>query len=542
MSLLHFDRFAGANLALHPLLIPAGVGVACWNQRPGRGDLRPWKAPATVATVAAGRTTIYRMGRSAINDALYWLAWSADVDVARGMLPGDAVERTFWTGDTQPKWTDSSIGLSATPYPTSSGVRLLGVLPPNMTPTLSETVAGDGLDESRAYVVTWVNDRAEESAPSAAATITTKPGATIRVTRNATIPSGAHGLTTWRVYRTVAGAEGDYLYVGEATAATATLNTTDSMVNPAISLESEDWDYPPAGLQGIKAMWNGIHGAFKGKDLYFSEPFRPHAWPEKYRVPLDDDIVAIARWRSNLLALTRGRPYLVTGSTPDGMLPQPIEVEQTCVSKRGVVEFGHGVCWPSRDGLNYIGDGGYRMVTAGRALQSDWLALAPDTLVAGRYEGLYVGSYNPGGGGRKSIIIDPLAAVGEPSGLYFCDSGFTACHVDDLADALYVLNGTSVQKWESGAALTASFDSRTERLSRPESMAWGQVVASAYPVTLSVWSDGVAVVSALSVANGKPFRLPRGFRGSEWKIRIATAGAVQAVALAGSIQELKMVP
>jgi hypothetical protein len=538
MSLLHFDRFAGANLALHPLLVPPGVGVACWNQRPGRGDLRPWKTPLNVATVAGSTTTIYRMGRSAINDALYWLAWTPDVDVARSMVPGDAVERTFWTGDTQPKWTDTSIGLSAPPYPTSSGVRLLGVLPPDMTPTLTETVAGAGENEDRAYVVTWVNDRDEESAPSAAATITTKPGATIRVTRNATVPSGAHGLTKWRVYRTIAGAEGDYLYVGEATAATATLDTTDSMVNYKSPLASEDWDYPLAGLVGLKGLWNGMHAAFKGKDVYFTDPFRPFAWPEAYRVPLDDNIVALARWRTNLVALTTGRPYIMTGSTPDAMMPQPLELAQSCIAKRGVVEFGHGVCWPSRDGLNYFGDGGYRMLTAGRALQEDWLALAPNTLVAGRYEGMYVGSYNPGSG-RKTIIIDPLAGPAD-SGLYFSDSGFTACHTDELADALYVLNGVNVQKWDAGTALTASFDSRTERLPKPESMAWGQVVATTYPVTLSVWSDGVLVLNAASVASGKPFRIPRGFRGVEWKIRVATAGAVQGVTLAGSMQEIKM--
>lgn len=540
MSLLRFDRFAGANLALHPLTVPPGVGVACTNQRPGRGDLRPWKAPSTVASVAGGTTTIYRMGRDAVNDAAYWLAWAADVDVARSMLAGDAVERTFWTGDTQPKWTDSSIGLAATPYPTSTGVRLLGVPVPNANPTLAEQVAGTGDDETRAYVVTWVNDREEESAPSGAATITCKPGATIRVTRNATVPSGAHGLTKWRVYRTIAGAEATYMYVTEVVDSTAYVDVGDSY-NAYSALPSEDWDYPDSGLKGIKALWNGIHAAFKGKDVYFSEAYRPFAWPQAYRLPVDDEIVALARWRTNLLVLTKGRPYIGTGSSPDAMLLQPLEIDQACIAKRGVVEFGHGIAWPSRDGLNYMGDGGYRMLTAGRALQEDWLALAPNTLVAGRYEGMYVGSYDPGGG-RKSLIVDPLMPPDAGVGLYFCDSGFTACHTDDLADALYVLNSTSVQKWNAGATLTATFDSRTERLARPESMAWGQVVASAYPVTLSVWSDGALVLNAASIASGKAFRIPRGHRGAEWKIRVATTGAVQGVVLAGSLQELKMIP
>lgn len=540
MSLLYFDRFAGANLALHPLLVPKGVGVVCSNQRPGRGDLRPWRAPLTVATVPAGRQTIYRMGRGAVNDAAFWLSWPTVVNVARGMVASDQVERTFWTGDGAPKWTDTSIGLASSPYPTAPGVRLLGVPAPDALPTLTQLAAGAGDDEARAYVVTWVNDREEESAPSSAATITVKPGASIRVTRNAVVPSGAYGLTKWRVYRTVAGAEGDFQFVAEATAATAYIDTGDAF-NAFSTLLSEDWDFPPAGLVGLTALWAGMHAAFKGKDLYFSEPSRPFAWPEDYRIPLDDEIVALCRWRTNLVVLTTGRPYIVTGSTPEAMTSQPLEIAQACIAARSVVEMGHGVCWASRDGLNYVGDAGYRMCTAGRALQADWLLLQPQTLVAGRFEGLYIGSYDPGSG-RRSVIIDPLAGPDDPTGLYFSDVGFIDCHTDDLADALYVLNGTAVQKWDAGDVLTAAFESRTERVTRPELMGWAQVVADAYPVSLSVWSDGAPVLAGFSVASGKPFRLPRGNRGLEWRIRVETTGAVQGVALAGSIHELKQVP
>jgi hypothetical protein len=553
VSLLRFDRFAGANLALHPLLIPPGVGVECVNVRPGRGDLRPWNSPATVATVPGGTTTIYRMGRAAGTDASYWLAWAADVDVARGMVPGDTAERTFWTGEGPPKWTDNSIGLAAAPYPTSTGVRLLGVPVPNAAPTLSVLSSGpmeeevDGetqaIDpEDRAYVVTWVNDRGEESSPSDAATITLQPGSLVRVSRNATVPSGALGITSWRVYRTVAGAEGDYFFVTEALAATAHVDVGDAF-NPFSTLLSLDWDYPPAGLRGIKALWNGMHAGFVGNDLYFSEAFRPFAWPEDYRLPLDDQIVALARWRTNLIALTTGRPYVVTGSSPSAMRAEPLEIQQPCVAKRGVAELGHGVVWPSRDGLVYLGDGGWRMLTARRALQEDWLGLQPHTLVAGVFEGLYVASYDPGAGApRRSIIVDPMMQPDSPAGLHFCDVGFTACHSDESMDALYVLAGTNVQKWHAGAWMRCHFVSRTERLTKPEAMGWAQVVASQYPAALSVWSDGALVLDAATVSSGKAFRLPRGNRGTEWRVRVSTEGDVQGVALAGSLHELKQVP
>lgn len=530
--LLRFARFLGANLALHPLLLPEGVGTGSLNQKPGRGDLRPWNDPLDVATVSGSANTIYRMGRSAPSDSTYWLVWSALVDVARGFIADDTAERTFWTGDGAPKWTDTSIGLGAPPYPDSSGVRLLGVPKPGADPTLAETVAGTGTDEARAYVVTWVNDRGEESMPSGAPTITCKPGATIRVTRNATVPGGTYGVTKWRIYRTIAGAENDYYFVAEAVAATAYVDTGDG-VNTASPLLSETWAMPPSSLAMLKGLWNGMLVGVDGKALRFCEPFMPFAWPSAYRLPVDDTIVALARWRQNLIVLTTGQPYIVTGSSPGAMSMQPLEMNQSCVAKRGVVEFGHGVVWPSPDGLAYIGDGGARVLTAGIIHREEWQALAPSTLIAGEHEGLYLASYDAGG--RKTLYIDPTA----PTGFYFGTAAFKGCHYDPIMDALYVLNGTKVQRWDAGATkMSASWTSGLQRLPKPSNLAWCQVIADTYPVTLSIWADGVLRVSSKSVASRAAFRLPSGFLAEQWRASVTTTGAVQAVLMAQSIDEL----
>jgi hypothetical protein len=531
--LLRFAGFAGANKALHPLLLPDGVGVDSLNHRPGRGDLRPWRAASTVATVSGSAQTIYRMGRTAPSDTTYWLQWTTDVDVARGFIATDTSERTYWTGDGVPKWTDTSIGLGAPPYPDSSGVRILGVPIPNATPSLAEQVAGVGDDETRAYVVTWVNDRGEESAPSPAGTITCKPGATIRVTRNASVPTGAYGLATWRIYRTVAGGENDYYFVAEATAATALVDTTDATLNLANPLLSETWIMPPADLKGLKALWNGIMAGFVGKSLRFCEPYRPYAWPIEYELILDEDIVALARWGQQLIVLTVGKPYVITGSTPEGMLPQLVEFNQACVAKKGVVEFGFGVAYPSPDGLAFIGAGGPRVLTEQLAQRADWQAFVPSTFVGANVEGAYIASYDTGAG-RTSVLLDPL----NPTGFYFCEIGFTAAFWDPIADTLYVLDAGNVKKWDSGSALTASHESRTERVARPTCFAFGQVVADAYPVTLSMWAQGVAKMTNYSVTGPRPFRLPAGFKADEWRVKVSTTSAVQALMLAHSIAEL----
>lgn len=533
--LLRFTGFGGANKALHPLLLPDGIGVESLNQRPGRGDLRPWNAPSNVATAVSSAQTIYRMGRSAPSDTSYWLSWAADVDVARGFIATDTAERTFWTGDGAPKWTDNTIGLGAPPYPDASGVRLLGVPAPSVAPTLAEQVAGTGDDETRVYVTVWRNDRGEISAPSATSTITCKPGATIRVTRSASVPSGAYGLTHWQVYRTVAGNDADYFFVGEYTAATAFADTTDGNLNSQATLLSEDWMMPRTSLKGLKALWNGIMCGFEGKVLCFSEAFRPFAWPTGYELILDDDIVALGRWRQQLVVVTVNQPYLVTGSSPGAMTVQMIEMNQACVNKKSLVEFGHGVAWASPDGIAYLGEGGARLLTKEIALRQDWQALVPSTMVACDLDGMYLTSYDPGTG-RRSIMVDPR----KPDGWYACTVGFTAAHRDPIADQVYLLNGTNIQKWDAGSALTASARSRVMRVSKPTNFTFGQVIADSYPVALSLWANGTQRLNAYSVTGPGPFRLPAGYLSDQWQAEVTTTGApVQLVALAHSSEELR---
>ena len=90
MPVIRLVGFAGENRALHPTLLPDGQGVVSLNQKPGRGDLRSWLQPLTVATVPSGRKSIYRMGRDLPNDATAWLSWtSSPVHAVRGFDPAD---------------------------------------------------------------------------------------------------------------------------------------------------------------------------------------------------------------------------------------------------------------------------------------------------------------------------------------------------------------------------------------------------------------------------------------------------------------------
>jgi len=50
MPVIRWAGFAGENRALQPMLLPDAVGTVSRNQKPGRGDFRPWRNPGELVS------------------------------------------------------------------------------------------------------------------------------------------------------------------------------------------------------------------------------------------------------------------------------------------------------------------------------------------------------------------------------------------------------------------------------------------------------------------------------------------------------------
>ncbi len=524
--------FRGANRALHPLNLPETVGVASTNQNPVRGDLRPLNAPLAVATVPAGRNTIYRMGRDAPSDANYWLSLTGAGNFVRGSIADDTTERTYYTGDGFPKWTDNTMALASTPYPTAW--RQLGIPAPATAPLLTASGGVSTTTETRFYVYTYVSDKGEEGAPSPVSLqLTCKTDATVTISSLAAAPAGNFGINRVRIYRTQADSAGNAEFFFLREVASGTTSTTDDNRTLGEVMPSATWLTPPANLTGLTGMWNGMMAGISGNAVRVCESYKPYAWPLAYEVLTPDaKPVALATFGQALLVLTTGKPVMVTGGTPDALDSQPLEIAEACVSAASVVSFGHGVAWACPDGLAYYGAGGAKMITNGLMTREDWQALKPETIVGGMYEGAYLAFYTVGGV-TKGFLVDPL----QPTGLYFTDLPGAALFNDDLQDQLYLLEGTSVKKWDAGSALTTSFTSKVFRAPKPTSFACFEIVADAYPVQLSVYADGV-LKHTQSVTATNSRRLPAGFMAEKWQVTLSTPGALQGFQMATSVKEL----
>lgn len=536
MTVIRWAGFAGENRAIHPRLLPDNVGTVSRNCKPGRGDLRPWKAPAQVATVPAGRQTIYRMGRDTPSDNTYWLSWTGVVHAVRGFEADDTTERTYYTGDGAPKVTDNVMALAGAPYPTAN--RPMGIPAPATGPLVSVVGGGaDTLVQTYFYAYTYVNDWGWESAPSPVSLpVDRKTDATATVSGFAAPPAGNYQINRIRIYRTQSAASGvaEFFFLREIALGTA--STTDDNRDLGEVMPTVTWLAPPADLSQLRALWNGMLAGISGSSVRFCEAYTPYAWPIAYDVvPPDGTPVALGVFGQSLLVLTTGRPLLVAGSSPESMDQQPLEFSQGCVSARSVVGMGNGVAWASEDGLCWYGQGGARILTAGLMTREDWQALNPASIIGQMYEGLYFGSFDDGNG-RTGFFIEP----GNPSGIFFTDLGYAAMHFDELQDQLYVLDNNQVKRWDAGTLMTYRARSKVFRAPQPLNFAAAEVVADSYPVTFRVFADGV-LKHTQTVQGRSPFRLPAGFMALDWQMELQGDDAVQGVAMATSMQELSNV-
>lgn len=529
MAIVELSGFLGANLRVHKRLLPPGVGVSSVNQKPSEeGDFRPWRTPLAIATSAIGadRLTVYRMGRDTANPAAYWLSWTTPVHVIRAFDATDPTERTYFTGSGTPKWTDTSIAFSGTPYPNAT--RELAVPQPTVAPTVTLSVDGPAGDARQLYYVyTWVNELGWESAPSPPFLApAAKPGATLNLAVGGAPPAGNYGITTVRWYRTqvVAGTvDAEYLYLREYALGSGGMQDDARALGEVLA--SETWLQLPTTASWLTDCWNSFAAALVGKTVRFCVPNYVYAWPIEQEYILAAKPIAQAAFAQRLLVFTEAGAELFTGSDPGAMDQKPMRLA-LIASQRSLVVGESWCIWAAKDGLWYYGTDGYRCLTAGALRADQWAAMQPTT-IAGYYcklvdRTLYVGFYNDGA--LKGFVVDPA----NPNGIYFLSQGYAAGFWDPLLSALFVLDGSTIKQWDAGADfMTATFKSRVTRQIEHVEGEWVELVADGGACQVKVITDQSTPFDR-AVGTGQ-HRLPDGTGGRDWQLEVSTATSLQGV-------------
>lgn len=537
MTTVRFTPFGGLIPKTDPSMLPAAAAQVAENCRFSSGQLEAYNAPLQVyAPAKQGIRTIYRYGQAVNSDTDYWFTFAANVDVVKGAIANDTEERTFYTGDGYPKVTTAARAISSVPYP--SNYWRLGL--PAPSDTIIATVSGaptseTALAETRVYIYTFVSALGEESGPSAPSNeVDLKLGQTISLILGGP-PSGAYDTVAKRIYRSVAGSSGtDYLFVAEVAAYTNSYDDTVLADSLGEVIPSLDYAQLPDLARGLTGMANGMMAAHTDYDVYFCAPYKPYAWPESYIQTVDYPIVGMASFGTSLVVLTTGIPYIMSGTDPASVTVEKLAVPYACLSKKSIVSALGGVIYAAADGLVCIDSSGPRVLTDQLFTRREWKLLNPSTMLCAIWdERIFMFCEKDGVPG--GYILD--AANGLTTTSIYATAAFT----DPVTGSLFLAVNDKIVKWDDGAAEVCRWKSRRETLPMPKNFAYGQVLATAYPLTIKIYADG-ALAHTHSVTSDAPFRLPSGFRARYWEVELLlSVGRALYAALADSTQELQNV-
>ena len=258
--------------------------------------------------------------------------------------------------------------------------------------------------ETRAYVVTYLTDWDEESAPSLPSTLLTldqNDGVSVTA---AAAPSGRN-IIGWKLYRSSTSNTGASFQLVEGRSASNAMfigdvfrcfNITNrNYVDYQLQSQLQEtcptltWAQPPAGLLGLRGLPNGIMAGFFGKTLCFCEPFAPFAWPVEYQLTLEFNIVGIGVFGQTAVVLTEGNPYFVSGADSASMSAQKLESPQACIAKRTIASVEGGVIFASPDGLCLAGPNGVSVISQTAFSRADWQAQVTSTAFGAFHDGVY---------------------------------------------------------------------------------------------------------------------------------------------------------
>jgi hypothetical protein len=539
-----------------------------------------------------------------------WLEFDTDTDIVPSPVADVSDFRVYYTDGVAPKKTNWNLattnGTGTKPFPNAA--YKMGVPGPAAAPTLVKSGGSGTVHEDRAYVYTYVSTFGavlEESAPSPAATIlVVEPNATVTVSAFSTAPTAAAGynITAIRIYRSVTSAtSAQYLYVGTVTvnpttgAASDSFSDTVTAANLGIALPSLYYTPPPATLQGLIALPNGILAGFTGNQVWFSEPYLPHAWPVGYMMTVGAPIVGLGVFGQTLVVCTTQTPYLITGSQPGAMSQEKVPLPEPCVSKKSITSDQFGVLYASPNGLVSIAPGTQDVISRALFTRDEWQTYLPSSIVGAIYQNMYIAFYQVGSTKAALVLLrgdsPPLITFETAAQAVFVEKATANIYIVSPTDNLvYQLDADPVNmlfyEWMSKKFILneptnyAVSKSQADWESLDDSVAYNAIVAEITASNQAIWVAGTPLQSTLNsttlgsivlggsilanipslaetqniqamiYANGvlianiaitgqEPVRLPAAQKDYVYEVRLTGNAALRKFAMATSVAELR---
>lgn len=539
MPAIRISGFKGLAPAISPTKLAEGAAQNCLNARVEGSSLVPERQATEVEDLPTGTDSIYKW-RVASNEI--WLYSTEGESFVESPVIADVHNRIYIGGGDFPRYSAYAVATSgwqagqpivSNPQVPTTTYRL-GVPAPSEAPSVQKIGTPDeatvDVIYTTSYVFTYVTQYGEEGPPSAPTSlIEWQEGHTKRV-NFPTNPTGNYAFgagSLKRIYRTATGSSStEFLFVGECPIAQDEFNDTlmDSELGEVMPSTNwyrpldDDLEYAPDGpLKKLVLMPGGFLAGFAGKNVAFSEAYLPHAWNPANTLTTESEIVTIVSTTFGLVVLTKTRPYVAVGTTPDVMSLALLDINQACLSAKSAVELDGEVIYASPDGLVSIRGNQTQLITDGLITRRQWQAYNPSTMIATSFEGRYYAFYNDGTNTR-ALIYDrqspdaPLMELELYAKTFFEDA-------ED--DALYMNVDDKLVTFGTGNTYEMTWKSKKYFLPVDMTLAWGRVIADGR-VQFRIYMDGVKVFDR-RVEDEVEFRLPPKTRGRELEVEIVEA-------------------
>jgi hypothetical protein len=332
------------------------------------------KGALTTAAAGGTATSAFTNSVSVIANAKYWIGIFTDspyyIPLVDGTVQGATYGATF---------------SNDVPTALNAGFVSLGF----STPMIWASLLGASVFEARGYVYTWVTEYGEEGPPTDPVVVNGWANATWTITLSQPTPENVgvdRNITKTRIYRTISNQSGmgTYFLVAEVPVAQGVYVdiVQDDVVALNAQMVSLYWYGPPADLQSIQALPNGIAVGFRSNEVWFSEGYRPHAWPPGYVLTTEFPIVGLGVCGQSIVVCTQGTPYLVNGVNPSAMALTKINLPEPCLHRGSIVATDTAVLYVSPNGLMQINQSGSGSnITEGWVSREKWQKLTPQSRV-----------------------------------------------------------------------------------------------------------------------------------------------------------------
>jgi hypothetical protein len=394
------------------------------------------------------------------------------------------------------------------------------------------------------YVVTFVNDWMEESAPSNPQMVERDAASSAEITARYTGFVNGRPIVGMNVYRTY-GTSSTYMLVNttpitpKSSGVWAYTDTTTVPVTTS-ALGTLDWEPPVSGMKNLTFAGNGFFVACKGKDIWMSEPYHPHAWP--YAVTLPHDVVSLTPVDGGVLATTKGQPVILYGTHPAQIASQTITADQSGLSQRATARVAGSALYASNDGIVSL-SGGKADLSVSRDLfmrqdWRDWFRNDFDGLVMGEHDGALVGIFDKTNASAPNFVLRLDENTGAFTRLQLPKKPIGLSVLPEADDLVFGFADNCYAEAFGGAPLPLVWHSKDFVHPRPVSFGRAVLLVDG-DFVFRLYRDGDEVFSAPVSSGETALVLPATPSHKRWSFRIEGTGTVTKVEVGANAAELQ---